>query len=115
MIWKRVSRRTWVTPSDLNVNATFVESTFEVTLFDGTTEVGSFTFARPNDQATFVGVWTDFGFDNIEIEETIGGIGNEFFGQFYTGTTAIPEPTTLALFGLGAVLLAARRRGRKAA
>ena len=102
---------------DPNVNAPFVESTFEVKLLSGGTVVGSFTFSRPNDQATFVGVWTDFGFDSAEIRETIGANENEFFGQFYAGTTPIPEPGTLALLGLGlaGLVAAKRRRGRRSA
>ncbi|MCO5296595.1 MAG: hypothetical protein M9921_07045 [Fimbriimonadaceae bacterium] len=95
--------------NDPNVNATFVESTFTVTLLNGASTVDSFQFARPNDSAEFVGVWADAAFDRVQVRETIGGIDNEFFGQFYTGTSApVPEPCTLAFAAL--VIPVMRRR-----
>ncbi|NQU19868.1 MAG: hypothetical protein HQ567_01190 [Candidatus Nealsonbacteria bacterium] len=105
---------------DKNVAAAFVESTFSVTLMNDTTIVGSFTFERPNDSAQFVGVWaTDpsEAFDRVEIRETVGGIENEFFGEFYAGTATepVPAPTTVvSLIGLGIMLSLtwARRRSR---
>jgi hypothetical protein len=96
--------------NDPNIFAPFIDSTFEVTLLMGSTVVDSFTFNAPNDTAAFVGVWSNHAFDRAEIRETVGGIENEFFGQFYTGTnplqaTPVPEPSTLALFGLGTLAL----------
>ena len=38
-----------------------------------------------------MGVWSDSFFNRIEIRETIGGNGNEFFGQFYQGMTPFLE------------------------
>ena len=37
------------------------------------------------------------------IVETIGGIDDEYWGEFYTGTTAnaVPEPTACVLLGTG--------------
>ena len=96
----------FVEPVD-GANAPFEESTFLVTLRNGASLVGSFSFERPNDSAEFVGVWTGIGesFDRVEIHETSaspGDVGeNEHFGQFYTGTNAIPEPSSiLTLTGL---------------
>ncbi|NQU20936.1 MAG: hypothetical protein HQ567_06600, partial [Candidatus Nealsonbacteria bacterium] len=95
---------------DPNVNAPFFESTFSVTLKNDTTTVGSFTFERPNDSVQFVGVWTtdpSEAFDRVEIRETVGGIENEFFGEFYAGTATepVPAPTTVvSLIGLGIML-----------
>ncbi len=87
---------------------------FAVTLKSAGSPVGAFPFQRPNDQATFVGVWSTLSFDRIEIRETTGGLENEFFGQFYTGTTPIPEPSTLTLLALGTLgLLGYARRRRK--
>jgi len=43
---------------DQNVNAPFVDSTFTVSLLSGGTNVDSFTFNAPNDQAAFFGVWS---------------------------------------------------------
>ena len=100
--------------TDPNVNATFEDSTFSVTLKNGAATVGSFSFTRPNDSAEFVGVWTDTGeaFDRVLVRETIGNNENEFFGQFYTGTAApVPEPCTLALAAL--VVPVMRRRMKR--
>ena len=96
----------------------FVDSTFTVTLRSGNTPVDSFIFNAPNDQAAFVGVWStsDQGFDNVQIRETDGGIGNEFFGEFYVGNQPIPEPASLAVWSLlgmgwaGACVWRRRRR-----
>jgi hypothetical protein len=35
--------------------------------------VGFFSFNRPEDVVGFVGVWTDFSFDRVEIREAVGG------------------------------------------
>jgi PEP-CTERM motif-containing protein len=99
---------------DPQVNGPFVDSTFTVTLKSGAAIVGSFTFNAPNDAASFVGAWSDTAFNRLEIRETVGGVGNEFFGQFYSGTLAIPEPESYALIlaGLGLLGIAAWRRRR---
>ncbi len=80
-----------------NIFAPFVDSVFTVKLFMDTTLVDSFSFNSPNDTATFNGVWSDSLFNRVEIREVTGGIENEFFGQFYTGTEqlelqTVPEP-----------------------
>ncbi|MBL9200838.1 MAG: VPDSG-CTERM sorting domain-containing protein [Opitutaceae bacterium] len=92
------------------VGDTFFESTFTVTLFNGATNVASFVFSRPNDSAQFVGVHTGLGesFNRVEIRETVGGNENDFFGQFFTGTSAYsPNPTAAPDAGSTAALLAA--------
>ena len=77
-----------------------VDSTFLVRLKREGSPVGEFTFNRPDDQASFVGVASTETFDRVEVREIIGGIDNEFFGQFYTGTSPIPEPSTLIVWSL---------------
>ncbi len=83
--------------NDPNVDS-FVDSTFMVTLKNDELFVDSFMFNPPNDTAAFFGVWGDIVFDRIEIRETIGGNDDEFFGQVYAGSSAIPEPSTYMLF-----------------
>ncbi|HBI23450.1 MAG TPA: hypothetical protein DDX84_04430, partial [Nitrospiraceae bacterium] len=70
------------------------DSTFTVTLKNGTNTVDSFMFNAPDDVLAFVGVWTDTPFTMVEIRDTSATIDDEFFGEFYTGTThaSVPEP-----------------------
>jgi hypothetical protein len=99
--------------NDPNVNGPFVDSTFEVRLFDGVTLVDSFTFNAPNDVAAFVGAWGNTAFDNVQVREITGDIGNEFFGEFYAGSTALPEPSSFMVFaGLMGLVMARRHRRR---
>lgn len=99
---------------DPNLNAGFVDSTFTVTLLSGAAFVDSFTYNAPNDVAAFVGVWSSAAFDGVEIRETVGGIGNEFFGEMYAGSRSAAVPEAGATFGLLALAMAgmmgARRR-----
>jgi prepilin-type N-terminal cleavage/methylation domain-containing protein len=77
------------------------DSTFTVTLKSGAVVVNSFTFNAPDQVLAFVGVWSTSAFDRVEIRDTTATIDDEFFGEFYTGTTplrsAVPEPSTLLI------------------
>lgn len=97
--------------NDPNVNGPFVDSTFQVTLLAGGVAVGSFTYNAPNDTFAFVGAWSDQAFDRVEIREIVGNVGNEFFGQFFTGTIPMPEPTAIGLLMIGGSALLRRRAG----
>ncbi|HEY5871338.1 MAG TPA: Ig domain-containing protein, partial [Candidatus Tectomicrobia bacterium] len=68
-----------------------VDSTFQVTLFDGAISVGSFSFNAPDDIAAFVGVQRDIAFNRVEIREISGSLDDEYFGQFYTGGPSLSE------------------------
>lgn len=97
-----------------NSSYPYADSTFTVTLKSGAATVGQFAFNAPDEVAGFVGVWSDVAFDRMEIRETAGGIEDDYFGEFYSGTVAmpVPEPETYALMlaGLGLVGFATRRR-----
>jgi hypothetical protein len=87
------------------------DSTFTVTLFSGATALGSFIYNAPDATLAFEGVWTDFAFDRVEIVDTTGTADDEYWGQFYTGTTpVVPEPGSVALLGSGLLVLYLRRR-----
>jgi len=63
-----------------------VDSTFEIVLYMGNTEVGRSSFNAPDDQVTFVGVWSSTAFNRVTIIDKTGNDDDEYFGQFYTGT-----------------------------
>jgi hypothetical protein len=88
------------------------DSPFMVTLFSGSTALGSFMYNAPDATLAFYGVWTDFAFDRVEIIDTTHTIDDEFWGEFYTGTNPVPEPGTLGLLGLGLLLAGASRLRR---
>jgi hypothetical protein len=90
------------------------DSQFQVQLKNGATVVATFAWTPLKDQRDFWGVWADTPFNKLEIRETFGTDDNEFYGQFYSGVTAVPEPATTALWALGLLtvgLAGMRRRG----
>ncbi len=89
-----------------------IDSTFTLTLYSSGSSIGSTTFNATDDVLAFVGIHTDMAFDRLDIVETTGGAENEYFGQFYAGTTAVPEPATLAILGLGLAGIGFGRRNR---
>ncbi|PQA88404.1 hypothetical protein CW354_08910 [Marinicaulis flavus] len=103
--------------NDPLVNAPFVDSTFEISLCDGGSCFDSVQFNAPNDAAAFIGVISSLAFDSVIIRELVGGVENEFFGEFYTSTepvSDVPLPAAAPLFlaGLtGAGFAFRRKRG----
>ena len=59
-------------------------SVFTIELFRDNDLVDQVTLEMTS-QTQFFGVWTDTGFNRMEIRETTGGISDEFFGAFYGG------------------------------
>jgi hypothetical protein len=88
------------------------DATFTITLKNGGTVVDTLIYSPPNDVVAFWGLWADVSFDRVEIHETMGGIDDEYFGQFYTGPTVIPAPSALLLVGYG-LLVMIGFRGKK--
>ena len=94
-----------------HINGPFVESIFEVTLKNSAGDVvQSYELNPDNDTALFSGIWTSSPFSRVEIREMVGGIGNEYFGQLFSGDLPfseivnIPEPASLGLLVAGMVL-----------
>lgn len=95
--------------SEFGCNTVCVDSLFEVTVLASGVSIGSFQFNITDDIAGFVGVWSDVGFDSLQVRELVGTDDNEYYGGFYGGTTAfgggdissVPEPSILGLMGFG--------------
>jgi hypothetical protein len=81
-----------------------VDSSFQIRLFLGGVAVGDFiTGNLPKDVVTFIGVWSDTAFDRVEIVDLTGNDDDEYFGRFYTGTSAAAATVT-AIAGTGAAV-----------
>jgi hypothetical protein len=90
--------------------AVCTDSTFRVTALSLGVPVGSFDFNAPDDVAAFVGFASTVAFDRVEILDVTATIDDEYFGQFYTGGQAIPEPATWLTLGVALAALVARSR-----
>lgn len=62
-----------------------VDSTFEIVLYSFNREVGRLTFNAPDDQPTFIGVWSGTDFDRVTITDLSGNDDDEYFGEFFVG------------------------------
>ncbi len=84
-------------------------TTFLVTLYnvsgpESNTQVGQFTFDAPDDVLAFVGVWSNLPFNRLTITDTTGNNDDEYFGQFYTGTTPAPPRTYTSVTSSGSAV-----------
>ena len=81
----------------------FTDSTFVVSVYNGTTKLTEYTFTPANDVASFFGVSSSQNFDKVIIQETVGSIDDELYGKLYikrnagvltcpTGQTKTPDP-----------------------
>lgn len=103
----------FIEPTNETCRAPCFDSTFTVTLKDGGVIVNSFTFNALDDVLAFVGVWSDTAFDSMEIVDMTATVDNEYYGEFFTGTTSlVPIPATAWLFcsGLMGLVGLARRK-----
>ena len=66
------------------------DSTFEIVMYAGSREVGRQTFNAPDDEATFIGVWSGTPFDRVTITELAVNDDDEYFGEFYVSRKPRP-------------------------
>lgn len=75
-----------------------VDSIFELSLYEGATLVGQTQFRGiPTDIVTFIGVWSSEAFSTVTIVDVTDSLfvdDDEFFGEFYTGSTPLPTVTS---------------------
>lgn len=101
----------------MNYVDTAYDSLFTLNFYNGTTNVGSTTFdtSAPFNIAHFIGFSSDTNFNKVVVSEagpTTTALYNEYF-QFYTAENKVPEPSILALMGLGIFGLGLSRRKMK--
>lgn len=77
----------------------FFDSQFVATLLRDGEIVDSFSFnVEPEDVAAFVGLVSRHAFDEVRLEEVVGGIDDEYFGEVFTAEScSFPRTSTLAV------------------
>lgn len=90
--------------------------------FDFFEPIATRTYGSPSDDVwTFMGIASDTPFTSAQMRETVGGIDDEFWGQFHTGGPAssgkppesVTEPASIVLLAAGLIsAFALRRRAR---
>ena len=94
-----------------------IVSTFTLTFFNGATDLGSTSFITDpsGDTVRFIGFISSSNFNKVTVREDDGNSNSDEFFQFYkaTSASAVPEPTSIAMWGLGALGLVLARRKRQ--
>lgn len=89
------------------------DSTFDISVLSGGTQLAAFTVSPDDDVLSFFGVAGNMAFNKIEVREQGGQNDDELFGDFVTAAApaAVPLPATgmLLLAGLAAMRVARRR------
>ncbi|WP_281559832.1 hypothetical protein [Thalassomonas sp. RHCl1] len=96
-------------------NSTCFDTTFELTIFNGATELGKISFNLHDDVLDFVGISSDILFNRIEIRDITGTDDNEFFGNMLITRqqlASVPLPPTVLLFLSGLLVLLLRKKTR---
>ncbi len=88
-----------------------IDSVFTLEFFDGASSLGTATFTStsPFNTSKFIGFYSDSPFTRITVREDDGNRNTNEYFQFYSARI-VPEPTSLTVFLLGAVLAACPRR-----
>lgn len=73
-----------------SVGGGFVDSVFDVTLWNGTVRVGRVQFNVTNDVKAFVGFTSTRVFNRLELVEIEGSADREWLGRIHVSTVAIP-------------------------
>jgi len=95
---------------------TSIESKFSLTFYDGAINVGETSFITNSfGTAQFIGFISSLSFDKVTVREDDGSENSDEFFQFYSATSAaaVPEPSSIVMFGVGAIGMAFARRKRK--
>lgn len=61
----------------------FTDSTFVISVYNGTTKLTEYTFQPTNDVATFFGISSTQEFNKVIIQETVGTVDDELYGKLY--------------------------------
>lgn len=95
-----------------------LDSTFRIEIFSGSVSLGAWDYNPPGDDSPdpggplgFFGVYSSTPFDSMQVRELGEGVGyidNEYFGNFLI--SAVPEPSTWAVWLGGLALVAIARR-----
>ena len=79
-----------------------VDSTYQVTAYDGATAIWQGVVYPPDDVVSFTGFWSDRPFNRMVIDDVTNDPDNEYFGEFYTATTPAPAAPIAAVTTTGA-------------